>query len=173
MSPPTEWIDPLVARYEAPLLRYAVSLGADAESARDIVQDTFIRLARQGEGGLDEARLAPWLFTVCRNRAFDLRRKERTMVPLPTTDSPATTSGDPSPAQSLQRKETAARLDALMERLSENQREVVRLRFQSDLSYREIAEITQLGEGNVGFLLHTALKKLRQLWPDASEEVSQ
>jgi RNA polymerase sigma-70 factor (ECF subfamily) len=46
--------------------------------------------------------------------------------------------------------------------LSENQQEVVRLKFQSGLSYREISEITDLSVTNVGFLLHTALKKIRE-----------
>jgi RNA polymerase sigma-70 factor (ECF subfamily) len=52
---------------------------------------------------------------------------------------------------------------ALVDSLSPNQREVIRLKFQSDLSYKEIAEITQLSVTNVGFLLHTGLKKLRAL----------
>jgi RNA polymerase sigma-70 factor (ECF subfamily) len=48
-----------------------------------------------------------------------------------------------------------------VERLPENQREVIRLKFQSDLSYKEIAEITNLSVSNVGFLLHTGIKRLR------------
>ncbi len=50
-----------------------------------------------------------------------------------------------------------------MDHLSENQREVIRLKFQNDLSYKEIADITRLSVTNVGFLLHTGLKKLRAL----------
>ena len=45
--------------------------------------------------------------------------------------------------------------------LPANQQEVIRLKFQNDLSYREISRITKLSESNVGFLIHTGLKTLR------------
>ena len=53
------------------------------------------------------------------------------------------------------------RIDELLADLPLNQREVVRLKFQNQLSYQEIAAVTSLSVGNVGFLLHTALKTLR------------
>ena len=51
---------------------------------------------------------------------------------------------------------------SLLAALPPNQREVVRLKFQNQLSYREISNLTRLTETNIGFLLHTALKTLRQ-----------
>ena len=62
-----------------------------------------------------------------------------------------------------ERREQQAEVIGLVERLPDNQREVVRLKFQSGLSYREIADVTQLSVSNVGFLLHGAMKKLRQM----------
>ncbi len=165
---PLSWIEPILERYERPLLQYAASICGNAENARDVVQDTFVRLARHGAP--EAEHLAPWLFTVCRNRALDWRRKEDRIMPMNHEPHDAETAADaPSPAASLQQKETAERLAVLLEHLSENQREVIRLRFQCDLSYREISEITQLGVSNVGFLIHTGLKKLRQLWPENLE----
>jgi DNA-directed RNA polymerase specialized sigma24 family protein len=46
--------------------------------------------------------------------------------------------------------------------LPKNQREVLRLKFQCDLSYKEISAVTQLSVTNVGFLIHTAIKTLRK-----------
>ncbi len=68
-----------------------------------------------------------------------------------------------TPAQTISNKDTHGRALALLEGLPKNRREVIRLRFQSDLSYREISKITDLSESNVGFLLHTGLKSLRAL----------
>ena len=51
----------------------------------------------------------------------------------------------------------------LVDQLPPNQREVIRLKFQSDMSYEEIAVVTGLSSGNVGFLLHHGLKRLRVL----------
>ena len=53
-----------------------------------------------------------------------------------------------------------------MDRLSENQRTVILMKFRDGMSYREISASTGLTEGNVGFLIHTGLKRLRQLLPN-------
>lgn len=192
--PPVETPDiaALLDRYERPLVRYAFNILGDIESARDVVQETFIRFVRQGpdaahvaEGGppLDGVepghparaaglssessgpagtnRIAAWLFTVCRNRALDHQRKHSRIVPMQFPDDRA--DEEPSPSVTLERRDTAASLLRLLDVLSPNQREVIRLKFQNDLSYKEIAEVTQLSVTNVGFLLHTGLKKLREL----------
>ena len=62
----------------------------------------------------------------------------------------------------LDEKQTAAEIFRMLDRLPKNQREVVYLKFQCDLSYKEISEVTKLSVTNVGFLMHTALKNLRK-----------
>ena len=156
----------LLDRYERPLVRYAQSITGDLESARDVVQETFIKLARgemrDGDATGDEVRhTEAWLFTVARNRALDHQRKFSRIIPMPLPeDRPC---GAPGPAAVLERRESASSLFRLLDALSPNQREVIRLKFQNELSYREIADVTQLSVTNVGFLLHTGLKKLREL----------
>ena len=59
------------------------------------------------------------------------------------------------------RTEQYAAVLQLIGRLPHNQQEVVRLKFQNGFSYQEISRITSLSVGNVGFILHTALKALR------------
>jgi len=160
------WIEPILERFERPLIQYAASIAGNGEAARDVVQDTFLRLAQHGP--IEPERLAAWLYTVCRNRAIDIRRKENRIIAM-NDEHQELTSHEPTPAARLEAKENKACLSRLLARLPENQREVLRLRFQCDLSYREISAITQLGEGNVGFLIHTGIKTLRQLWPHLLE----
>jgi RNA polymerase sigma-70 factor (ECF subfamily) len=81
----TTWIVAALNRYEGPLVRYATWILDDIESARDVVQETFLRLCRESESRLD-GHLGQWLFTVCRNLAFDVRRKEKRMSPLSDAD---------------------------------------------------------------------------------------
>ena len=50
----------------------------------------------------------------------------------------------------------------VIETLPKNQREVLYLKFQSDLSYKEISDITKLSVSNVGFLIHTAVRAIRK-----------
>ncbi len=155
------WVRAALERHGAALTRYAARITGDADSARDVVQDTFVRLCGESPESL-EGRLAPWLFTVCRNRALDMHRKLHRLVPLPEDTADTTPDPHPSPAIAVEQRETAEIALGLLARLPESQREVVRLKFQAGLSYAEIAEVTQLSVSNVGFLLHTALKTLRQ-----------
>src|SRR5258707_8771563 len=65
----------ILQRFEIPLLQYATRITSDRERARDVVQETFIKFQRNGS--LDrEDKAATWLFTVCRNRALNVCRKE-------------------------------------------------------------------------------------------------
>lgn len=149
------------ARHHAPLLRYAARLTGDPDRAQDIVQDTFAKLLTQPPGSVD-GHLAEWLFTVCRHRALDVLRKEGRMTRLDTLPADALpVAPEPPPAAVLERNERHAALLRHLGRLPPNQQEVVRLKFQNGFSYEEISRITALSTGNVGFLLHTALRRLR------------
>ena len=66
------------AEQQAPLTRYAARLLGDQERARDVVQDTFVKLMGQPAAAVD-GHAVEWLFTVCRNRAMDILRKEHRM----------------------------------------------------------------------------------------------
>ena len=70
-----------------------------------------------------------------------------------------------TPDQTADWDERVALVMTTLERIPDNQREVIRLKFQQELSYKEISEATGLAVGNVGFLLHTGLKRLRALLP--------
>jgi len=163
----------LLDRYERPLVRYAQSIVGDLENARDAVQEVFIRYTRDASaprGPGTEKHVEAWLFTVCRHRAIDHQRKFSRIIPMPFLDDRA--DPEPGPAAMLESRDTEASLLKLLDHLSPNQAEVIRLKFQNDLSYKEIADVTQLTVTNVGFLLHTGLKKLRALvleQPDFSD----
>lgn len=151
-----------VARHQAPLLRYATRLlHGDADRARDVVQDAFVRLLAQPPAEVD-GHVAEWLFTVCRNRATDCLRKEGRMSFFAEGQVERLTAPEPRPGATLERAEQHAAVLQLVDRLPRNQQEVVRLKFQNGFSYQEISRITSLSVTNVGFILHTALKTLRR-----------
>ena len=163
LNPPvdaSDWIRSALRRYEGPLVRYAFGITGDLETARDIVQDTFLRLCSQDPAALD-GRLAPWLFTVCRRRALDVLRRSNRMTSLSDTELENSIDSGPPPDVATDTRDQTTVAMQLLSLLPANQREVVRLKFQSQLSYEEIAAVTSLSVGNVGFLLHTALKTLR------------
>lgn len=161
MARDKDWIRLALEQYEKPLTRYAAHITGDPERAREVVQDTFLKLCSMKPSGLRQY-LAQWLYTVCRNRALDVVRKERRMTSI--TEARLETQPDPDagPSSSLEKSEQLGRILEVLAMLPANQQEVLRLKFQSDLSYREISEITNLSVGNVGFLIHTGLKAIRE-----------
>ena len=137
ISPDTEhgsWVREAVAHFERPLAIYATRLVGDAETARDVVQDTFMRLCGQDRASIGD-HLAEWLFTVCRNRALDVLRKEHRMTRLSDEQVNRCLSTAPGPLEAAERHDLGARVLSLLESLPPNQREVLRLKFQNGFSY--------------------------------------
>lgn len=155
-----------VEQFQAQLLRYATRLLGDPDRARDVVQDTFVRLLAQPRAAVD-GHLAEWLFTVCRNRTFDINRKESRMRRFDEGAVERVVAAEPRPGAGLEAEEAQLAVLRLIERLPPNQQEVIRLKFQNGFSYKEISRITQLSVSNVGFLIHTAIKALRSEWATA------
>lgn len=160
-----EWISDALQRFEGPLVRYAASILGDVDRARDVVQDTFLRLWTADREQV-EVCLPAWLHTVCRNRALDVVRKERRMVPLDAVQPDARSTAsfwERTQAETSERRERVADILGL---LPHNQREVIRLKFQDALSYKEISQITGLSMSNVGYLIHVGIKTIRQKLAD-------
>ena len=160
MSPETLF-DRALERYERPLVSYARTITGDLESARDAVQETFLRLSRQDLAAL-QPRLAPWLFFVCRNCALDHVRKIIRFSDTPLDEELADAA--PSPSEQASNAEDATQLHALIARLPAQQQELVKLKFEGGLSYREMADTLRISVSLVGVQLHHALQTLRQHW---------
>lgn len=161
-----QWIRQALDTYEGPLVRYARRILGDEDQARDVAQETFLQLCRQRREHVD-GHLAQWLYTVCRNRALAIKRKERRMTTLSQSTQRQLASGAPTPEAAAETSDSAGQVSAELDRLPENQQEVIRLKFESGLSYKQIAEVTGHTVSNVGFLLHRGLKTLRQRLAEA------
>jgi RNA polymerase sigma-70 factor (ECF subfamily) len=159
-----QFIERALAEYESPLIGYAYGFVQDVDRARDVVQDTFIRLCKQD---IEKVRdgVKGWLFTVCRNRALDVLRKESRMSSLEESTHERTASADAGPDQLVDQEERIGELMTYLDRLSDNQKTVILMKFRDGMSYQEITKATGLTSGNIGFLIHAGLKRLRQLLP--------
>ena len=159
------WIDAAIEQYEGPLLRYAQHFVFDLESARDVVQDTFMKLCKQSEHEM-RPKLAKWLYTVCRNRAIDVCRKESRMKVSSKEQIRDQLANQVDrfngPTVAIEKVETAAGLLQHVSRLPDQQQEALRLKFHGGLTYREIADVMGVTSSHVGVILHTAISKLRQ-----------
>jgi RNA polymerase sigma-70 factor (ECF subfamily) len=162
-EPPTPeaGVSAAFARYGPLLTDYAARILGDRDRAADVVQETFLRMFRETRAGAD-VKIPEWLYTVCRNQAIDVKRKERRMFQTEENHVLEKPSREAHPAAAFERQDSSGALMGLLGRLPENQGEVLRLRFQHQLTYKQIADVTGLSVSNVGFLIHTGLKSLRE-----------
>jgi len=155
-----DWIGSAIDQYQGRLIRFASRITGDVESARDVVQDTFLRLCRE-DLDLIRDHLPAWLFRVCRNRALDVRKKEGPLQALDDDGTAALEEPGAGPHARLEQDDDARRVRVALGLLPAAQQEVLRLRFQEELSYKEISGVTGHSVGSVGFLIHDGIKKLR------------
>ena len=160
-----QFITRAMAEHESSLIGYATAILHSVDRARDVVQDTFLRLCQQKPEKVRD-NLKSWLFTVCRNRVFDVLRKEKRMEPMDDIKFQKVVGDTAAPDEQANQDDQLAKVMSILQRLSDNQRECILLKFQQGMSYKEIAKVTGLKEGNIGFLIHTGLKRIRELLPD-------
>ncbi len=163
------WIKAALDRYESALIRYASSITGDLEQARDVVQDTFLRLCTADKEEVQD-RLAAWLYTVCRNRALDVRKKEGRMQPLSDAQSAALAHGGAGPGAVAARNEVQGLVFDTVQTLPDDQQEAFRLKFQDELTYREISQVMGKSLGTVNRLITAALVAVRGRMKKSMEE---
>ncbi len=151
------WVHSVLDEYEVPLARFAGRLLGDPDAARDVVQHVFLRLCGRSEEEIGD-RVAPWLFSVCRNRAVDVLRGRQRVESIPQGEM---LGREPDPAVTAQQNETYRQINTLVDGLPLKHREVLGL-WSEGLTYGEIAEVTGHSQGNVRVLVHRALKRLRE-----------
>ncbi len=156
-----DFVQVAVAEHQAALVRYAARLMGDFDRAQDVVQDTFIKLFTHPRAEI-EGHVAEWLYTVCRNRALDVLRKEGRMKRFEEGQMERVPAESPRPTGGLEAEETYDALLRLIEHLPASQQEVIRLKFQNGFSYKEISRITSHSVNHVGVLIHHAVTRLRE-----------
>lgn len=162
--PGRETIEELFAALESPLLSYAQRLVGGFAAAEDVVQEAFMKLHAQFDEVREPRR---WLYRTVHNQAINARRKVSKIVPLiapavgdAESATQDTTDPQPLPDETIARWEGIGLVRLSLDTLDERSRELVRLKFEEGLSYREISQRTGLKVGHVGYLLHHAIKGL-------------
>ncbi|MBI3544332.1 MAG: sigma-70 family RNA polymerase sigma factor [Deltaproteobacteria bacterium] len=153
------WVQQTLVAYEGRLLRYAAKFVPEP-AAREVVQEVFLRLWKQDPAEL-EGKTAEWLFHVCRNLSLDVLKKEGKLVQMDTSEEAGLADGQRSAGEALENAETDSDVQKLVALLPAVQAEVVRLKFQEGLSYKQISAITGHSVSHVGVLLHRAMLTLR------------
>jgi RNA polymerase sigma-70 factor (ECF subfamily) len=155
----TEEFNELYKEWTPKLRSYAKRILYNQEIVEDCVQEVFRKLLQQDFEKIKD-HVQSWMFTVCRNTSFKIKAKQKLFVDA--FEEEEALCEDYDPFESLDRKELYNKVQKIIKTLSKQQKKILQLRYNSDLSYEEIAKKLKTTSGNVGFHLSTAIKNVRK-----------
>ena len=151
----------LLEPYQQPLGAYLLRLLGSHEDAEEALQETYLRALVGLSELADPRRFRAWLFRIAHNRAVSLLRRQSRPRMVSLAKEQALDDSRP-PSGRLAAREERARLTRAIDALPPAEREVVWLRLNSQLTFQEIAEITQAPLGTVLSRMHQAKARLRE-----------
>ena len=158
-----EWLEECFQELERPLILYAYQIVKNREEARDLVQETFLRLSRQDQIEFPKA----WLYRTLRNLSISFLRKNGRIQNSADEEQldfleSMNDNKQASMLSELDKKEAMDRVKHAISLLPKESREILSLKFEEQKSYKDIAQATGLNIGNVGYKIHHIVKELAQ-----------
>lgn len=152
----------IVERYGAALHRYVAAIVADSHLAEDIVAETYMRmLERIGDYKMTGAPFRAWLYRIAHNLAVNAVTRDRSVPGDALLARSEALSGNP--AEAFEREELHEMLRRSLRTLTDEQQQVLLLRFVAGMSIAEVAQQLQRSEGAVKQLQLRALRALGRL----------
>lgn len=161
-------LDELVKRHERPLVGYLSKIINDTERARDLAQETFIRIFKHARGYRTNTRFTTWLYHIARNIARDeLRSRKR----RPLTVNDEAVQIEATECSNQRHTEVRELVTTVLKRLSARDRKLLVLRDLKGLSYDEIAEHTGMALGTVKSGISRARGRFREQYEELNQNV--
>lgn len=171
----------LINRWNEPIFNFCLRLTGDADDAADCTQKTFIKVYQRVNGLKNPAALKSWLYQIALNQCRDeLKRRDRfrflrfgstsemdsdTEFSIP---EPMSTDERTNPEVSLQRSQLRIMIDAALDKIPAEQREVVVMKELQQLTFPEIAVILGISENTIKSRLYYGLKAMQKLLKHSS-----
>jgi RNA polymerase sigma-70 factor (ECF subfamily) len=160
----------LVRRYQRPITGYVYRMLNNYDASLDVTQEVFIKVYNSLERYISEYKFSTWLYRIAHNAAIDyMRRNSVNQQSIETENADGTyqlqiESSQPNPEQERERSEWRREIETVVKCLPQVYRELILLRHAQDLSYDEIAEITNLPLGTVKNRLFRAREMMREIF---------
>ena len=161
----------LVARWEGPLFRFVSRMVDRPDDARDVCQETFLRILDKAEAFRDGARFSTWMYQIalnlCRDQTRRKRRWGRLMIAEPAAgveiprDHAAPVTIATNPAAAYEHTERQGAVRRALSELPREQREVLLLKEYEGLKFREIADVLGVAESTVKSRMYAGLDAMR------------
>lgn len=165
-----ESFEQLVLRYQRPIVGYVYRMLTDYDAALDVSQEVFIKVYNSLDRYSSDYKFSTWLYRIAHNAAIDhIRRNSKKEQSLETEGEGGTyqlqlESPRPTPEDDREKSEWRSEIEAVVKCLPSVYRELIHLRHGEDLSYGEIAEVTDLPLGTVKNRLFRAREMMREMF---------
>lgn len=162
-------LEVLINRHQSRVYSYIISKIRNEDLANDVFQDTFVKVINTLRAGRynEEGKFLPWVMRIAHNLVIDHFRKEKRMPTISPSDDfdifDIIKDGTPTRETAMIREQIESDLVRLVEHLPEEQKEVLKLRIYSKLSFKEIAEQTDVSINTALGRMRYALMNLRKL----------
>lgn len=152
----------LYERYNRQLFRFLFNMTRQKELSEDLVQNIFLRMMKYPDGFMGFGEFKTWMYRIARNAVYDhFRMVKRTPAHSDLTNYEERIENGHNADEHLQKEQELKMLERAMEKLSDENRELLILcRFQ-ELKYHEIATILNSTEGAIKVRVHRALNQLK------------
>lgn len=170
-----EAFEALFARYHGPVYGFAKALLGSRSAAEEVLQETFLAVARTAKEYTPRGLFRPWLMRIVRNRCLnriEARRRRRAVLAGGAAGVVEAASDDPSPARQAEANEQQAIVRAAIDELPLRQREAIALYAFEQMTYREIGEVLELPINTVKTLIHRARAALARTLESLQRETS-
>ncbi|MGC2237316.1 MAG: sigma-70 family RNA polymerase sigma factor [Pyrinomonadaceae bacterium] len=160
----------LVRRYQRPITNYVYRMLSDYDASLDVTQEVFIKVYNSLARYSSDYKFSTWLYRIAHNAAIDyMRRNSVNQQSIEAENADGTyqlqiESPRPNPEQERERSEWRTEIESVVKCLPTVYRELILLRHAQDLSYDEIAEITNLPLGTVKNRLFRAREMMRDIF---------
>jgi RNA polymerase sigma-70 factor (ECF subfamily) len=166
----TAAFEELFRRYETRLIAYAARYIGSLDLAKDVCQEVFLKLISKPPRVLICDSVGPWLFRVTRNLAIDKRRRRKFEIQEEDNELPEARA-EGTPLSSLADKDDLDMIREMVDELPKDIREVVELRIDGRVPFKDIAVILDIPQGTALWRMHRAVQLLRQRWKTYEAEV--
>ncbi len=162
----------LVRRYQRPITAYVYRMLNNYDASLDVTQEVFIKVYNSLARYSSDYKFSTWLYRIAHNAAIDYMRKNSvSQLSIEAENADGSyqlqiESPNPTPEQERERSEWRREIESVVKCLPTVYRELILLRHAQDLSYDEIAEITNLPLGTVKNRLFRAREMMREIFAD-------
>ncbi len=134
--------------------------GRNKAVAEDLTADVFLKALKKFDSYNPERSFQAWIFAIAHNHLIDHFRKDRTTVNLDDVENIVESSSDAK--SSLSRRVATEEVEQLLQALSDEEKEILLMRYHQELAMKDIADTVGRPEPTVRVIVHRAIEKMRK-----------